>query len=301
MRKRLCQVGCILLLIGAVVVARDTRPSANDEAARAAAVRLWKSLTEDQKKLALCDFNDKDRYSEVFPETKRKGIPYSMLTAEQRAMTEEVVRGMCSEYGATRCLEVAKQTKDAGRYLTYYGEPEPGKPFAWRIAMHHLTLIYAEFGTDKSNEFGPVLLGGNPVKDLWDPEEKILLELRASLSEDEVKKVVKTGGKASGAPIDDREGVKIGELSEKPKALAKKLLDQRLAVFSADRRKVLEKMIAAEGGVEALRIGLWGDAGKGQMDGGNYCWKIGGATVLVDWQTAGKNHIHMTVRGRGKS
>jgi hypothetical protein len=207
---------------------------------------------------------------------------------------------MCSDYGAQRCLEVAKQTKDAGRYLTFYGEPQPGKPFAWRIAMHHLTLIYAEFGTDKANEFGPVLLGGNPVKDLWDAEEKILLELRASLSEDEAKKLVHKGGAASGTAI-GKSGVTIAELSDKPKALAKKLLAQRLAVFSPDRRKVLEKLIENDGGVEGLRIALWGDASKGQLDGGNYHWKIGGATVLVDWQTVGKNHIHMTVRGRGKA
>jgi hypothetical protein len=72
-------------------------------------------------------------------------------------------------------------------------------------------------------------------------------------------------------------------------------------VFSADRRKVLEKMIEAEGGVEALRVAVWGDASKGQLDGGNYSWKIGGEKVLADWQFAGKNHIHMTVRGRGKT
>ena len=298
--KRLCQFGSVILLVGAVVVARDAKPVTNDEAARVAAVQLWKSLNDDQKRLALKDFGDKDRSAEIFPAVERKGLPYKMLTAEQKAMIEDVVRGMCSEYGASRCLEVAKQTGDDRRYLNFFGAPEPGKPFAWRVAMHHLTLIYAEFGTDKTNEFGPVLLGGNPVKDLWDAEEKILLELRASLSEDEAKKVAGKGGAGSGAAI-GTSGVKIGELSDKPKALAKKLLEQRLAVFSADRRKVLDRMIEAEGGVEALHLAIWGDASKGQLQGGNYSWKIGGATVLADWQFAGKNHIHMTLRGRGKS
>ena len=298
--KRLGQFGCVLLLVGAVVLARESKPAASDDAARAAAIKLFNSLTADQKKLAAKDFDDKDRFTEVFPAVERKGLPYKMLTAEQKALIEDVVRGMCSEYGAARCLEVAKQTGDDRRYLNFYGTPAPGQPFAWRVAMHHLTLIYAEFGTGKTNEFGPVLLGGNPVKDLWDAEEKILLDLRASLSEDEAKKVVGKGGAGSGAAIGTN-GVKIGELSEKPKALAKKLLEQRLAVFSADRRKVLDKMIEAEGGVEALRIALWGDASKGQLQGGNYSWKIGGTTVIADWQFAGKNHIHMTVRGRAKS
>jgi hypothetical protein len=45
---------------------------------------------------------------------------------------------------------------------------------------------------------------------------------------------------------------------------------------------------------------VWGDAGKSQRDGGKYNWKIGGPTVLIDWQTQDKNHIHMTVRGKAK-
>jgi hypothetical protein len=297
--KRLCQLGCVLVLATTVAVSRDTKSMANDEAARAAAIKLFKSLTDDQKKLAVLAFEDKERFKEDFPAVERKGITYKMLTPEQKAMIEDVVRSMCSEYGAQRCLEVAKQTGDDRRYLTFFGTPEPGKPFAWRIGMHHLTLIYAEFGTDKANEFGPVLLGGNPVKDLWSEEEKIALAFRAALSDDEVKKVAGKGNSGSGVAI-GTSGVKIGELSDKPKALAKKLMEQRLAVFSADRRKVLESQIEKDGGAESLRIALWGDATKGQLDGGTYHWKIGGERVLLDWQTVGKNHIHMTVRARGK-
>ena len=58
---------------------------------------------------------------------------------------------MTSEYGAKRCLEVAKQTSEKGRYVNFFGEPSADKPFAWRFAGHHLTLIHAEFGKDKAN------------------------------------------------------------------------------------------------------------------------------------------------------
>jgi hypothetical protein len=95
--------------------------------------------------------------------------------------------------------------------------------------------------------------------------------------------------------------MKIGDLSEKPRTLARKLLEQRLAVFSADRRKVLGGLIQRDGGVDGLRIAYWGDASKSHFDGGKYNWKIGGAIVVCDWQTQGKNHIHMTVRGRAKA
>ena len=298
--KTLLWFGCVAVLGGAVLLGKAERAATPDEAARAAAVKLFQSLTDEQKKLAVKEFDDKERYVEQFPPVQRPGLPYSKLSAEQKTMIDDIVRAVCSEYGAARLLEVAKQTPDGARYLNFFGTPAADGRFAWRIAMHHLTLIYTEFGKDKAGEFGPILLGGNPVKTLWDEEEKVLLELNASLSPEDVKAIKGKGSSTSGAAI-DLSAVKISGLSEKPRLLAKKLIEQRLAVFSPDRRKVLDELIEKEGGVDALRIAIWGDASKSQKEGGNYHWKIGGAAVICDWQTAGKDHIHMTVRGKAKS
>jgi hypothetical protein len=298
--KRFLPIGCVLLLGAlAVLAGRAEKAASSDDAARAAAIKLFKSLTDDQKRLALKPVEDKERYVEQFPPVKRPGLPFTKLTAEQKAMVDDVVRAMTSEYGATRCLEVAKQTGPDGRYLNFFGEPDPGQPFAWRIAQHHLTLIYAEFGTDRVNEFGPILLGGNPVKTLWDDEEKIALDLFAALSADEARALKSKGGGGSGAAIGNA-GMRIGDLGEKARPQARRLLAQRLAVFSPDRRKVLEALIERDGGVENLRIALWGDASKSQHQGGTYSWKIGSPSILCDWQTVGREHIHMTVRGRAK-
>jgi len=283
-----------------VLVGQAQKAPAPDEAARAAILKLFASLTDEQKKAALRELDDKDRYKEDFPGVQRPGVPFSKMTAEQKAMVADVVKTICSDYGATRCLEVAKQDGDGQRYVTFFGTPTADGRFAWRFAQHHLTLIYAEFGKDKANEFGPILLGGNPVKTLWDEEEKILLELNAALSPDDAKAIKGKGSATSGALI-DAQAVKIADLSEKPRALARKLLEKRLEVFSTDRRKVLDEMIQKEGGIESLRIAIWGDASKSQKDGGSYHWKIGGTAVVCDWQTMGKDHIHMTVRGRAKA
>jgi hypothetical protein len=298
--KSLLSITCLGLLSVAVLIGQAQKAASPDDAARAAAIKLFQSLSDEQKKLAVKEFDDKERYKEEFPAVTRPGLPYAKLSAEQKTMIEDVVKAMTSDYGASRCLEVAKQTPDGARYLNFFGTPSPDGKFAWRIAMHHLTLIYAEFGKDKANEFGPVLLGGNPVKTLWDDEEKLLLELHAALSPDDATAIKAKGSSASGAAI-DATAMKIGSLSEKPKTLARKLLEQRLSVFSADRRKILEDLIQKEGGVDGLRIAVWGDASKSQKEGGNYHWKIGGGPVLCDWQTVGKDHIHMTVRGRAKS
>jgi hypothetical protein len=281
-------------------LARSDRPPSADEAAHLAVKKLFASLTDEQKKLAVKPFDDKERYVEAFPAVTRPGLPFEKMTAEQKALAEDVVRAMTSSYGAERCLQVATQTPAGQRYINFFGDPEKDARFAWRMAQHHLTLIYAEFGADPANEFGPILLGGNPVNALWDPEEKLLLELHAALAADESKAIQGKGNGSSGALV-GTSGIRIGDLKEKAQALARKLLEQRLAVFSADRQKELLRLIERDGGIENLRIALWGDAAKSHRDGGNYSWKIGGAAVLCDWQTVGKNHIHMTVRGKAKT
>jgi hypothetical protein len=291
----------LILVSGAVLMGRAGGDTAPDEAARAAAVKLFQSLDAEQKKLAVKEFNDKERYVEQFPEVKRPGLPFAKLTAEQKTMVAEVVKAMTSPYGAERCLEVAKQTSENGRYINFFGEPGTDKPFAWRIAGHHLTLLYVEFGKEKADEFGPILLGGNPVKTLWDDEEKAAIAFYAALSPEELKQVQagKGANSGSGSPI-GKAGVRIGDLGEKSAALARKLLDKRLDVLSADRKKKMEALIAQTGGIENLRIAVWNEITKSHRDGGNYHWRIGSDAVICDWQTVGSNHIHMTLRGRPK-
>ncbi|MBI1831819.1 MAG: DUF3500 domain-containing protein [Planctomycetes bacterium] len=299
--KKTIAIFASLFLVGvAVYLGRAVPPQTSDEVARAAAMKLYQSLTDDQKKLALKAFSDKDRYTEQFPEVQRPGLPYSKLTAEQKTLVDGVIDAMCSGYGAKRCKDVAKQSSDKGRFINFFGEPSADKPFAWRYASHHLTLIHAEFGKDKAEEFGPILLGGNPVKDLWAEEEKLALELYGSLSEAETKSIQAKGINAGSGGAIGKAGIKIADLNEKSRNLARKLLAKRLEVFAADRRKAAEAIIERDGGVDSLRVAFWNKADKSHLDGGNYHWRIGNDTFVADWQTAGKNHIHMTVRGRAK-
>ncbi len=300
--KHFILLGVSVLLIGAAVyVSRANRPAAPDDDARAAAIKLFQSLSDEQKKTALREAKDKDRYTEAFPAVKRPGIAFSTLKAEQRTMINDVIKAMCSEYGAQRCLEIAKEGGE--RYLTFFGEPSAKTPFAWRVGMHHLTLVYAEFGQEKANEFGPILLGGNPAKTMWEGEEKIALALYAALTPEEATNLAaKTKGASSGSGAAlGKSGVRIGDLNEKARKLAGDLMKKRLDVFSTDRRQVMESLIKRDGGVDNLRLAVWGAITKSHLEGGSYHWRIGSGTIVCDWQTAGKNHIHMTLRGRAKA
>jgi hypothetical protein len=293
--KRLLSLAAVVLLIGGALVLGQNK-KAPDAEARAVVIKLFDSLTEDQKKIAVKELDDKERSNERFTPGPRPGLSVDKLTADQKSLLDEVIKTVCSEYGAERCQAVVKQDGEGDRFLTFYGTPKADGKFAWRMAKHHLTLVYAEYGGDKTEEFGPVLLGGNPTKTLWDDEEKIALELWSTLSDAEKTAIKGKGNSTSGQMLAADSGIKIGDLAEKPRGLAKKLLAQRLAVFNADRQKVLEDLIRRDGGVDGLRIAIWGDASKSQHDGGNYHWKIGSAAFLSDWQTAGKEHLHMTIK-----
>lgn len=227
--KRFCLVGLSLTLIGtAAFIAKPLSAEASDDAVRAHVIKLFQSLTEEQKKIAVLDVADKERYKEVFPASKRPGIPYTQLKPEQKALIVDVVKAMTSEYGAQRCLEVTKETPEGSRYLTFFGEPSTTKAFAWRIGMHHLTLLFAEFGSDRASEFGPILLGGNPAKTLWEAEEKIAIELYASLKPEELKKIqdsTKGASPGSGSAM-GKAGVRLSDLNEtSPQARLRSFLE----------------------------------------------------------------------------
>ena len=287
--KRILALGSVVILFGAAYLVN--LPATPIPPGEAAAVKLFKSLTAEQKKKALLAYDAKEKYKEAFPAVTRPGLPFTELTEEQKQLVNEAISAVTSEYGAERILKLAKQTNASKRYLNFFGDPTKDKQFAWRMAQHHLTLIHAEFGKGKANEFGPILLGGNPAKTLWDEEDDLFRKLYASLSDEEKTTV---GKNAKG-----KKGIVIGNLSPKAKMLAHELLKKRAAVFADNYRQVLENQIKNNGGIDGLQLWVKGkDMSKSHHQGGRYDWAISGKTFLCNWQTRGNEHIHMTLRAK---
>ncbi len=287
--RRLLQGACVALVLCLVVVFSQTGRTA-DTPAEKAALKLFNSLTDEQKKAALLPFNAPERYKEQFPAVKRKGLPLSDLKKEQIALLNEAIKAMTSEYGSERLMQLAKQTPAKRRYLTFYGDPGKGK-FAWRLAQHHLTLVYVEFGKKTPDEFGPILLGGNPVRDMWDQEDQLFLKLYASLSKEELKQAKIMNRKTK--------GLQVGKMNEKARELAHALLKKRTEVFAPFYRKNFEIQLKKEGGIDKLYFGVRAkDATKSHHKGGRYYWQYAGERVLCNWQTQGNQHIHTTLKAR---
>ncbi len=297
--KRCLQALSLAAVCGLVWMSQSTGGAGTKDPSRSAALKLFESLDEEQKKQAVLPYDSKDKYVEIFPAQKRPGLAWSALKPEQKKLADAVIEAMTSKYGADICLQVAKQTGEPLRFVTFYGEPGMEKAFAWRVATHHLTLVYVEFGKEKGSEFGPILLGGNPVKDLWDAEDKIAVELYAALTPEEAKSVQAKGNNGSGAPI-GKNGLRIGDLNEKAREQARKLMQKRLDVFADDRRALMDDILKQEGGLDNLRLAVWGDMGKSFKDS-RYSWRIGNERVTCDWQTIDKNHLHLCVKAKGKA
>jgi hypothetical protein len=280
--KTLIRLGSVAAVMAVTLL--FTR-SAQTAPAEDAALKLWNSLDADQKKQALLPFEHKERYKEDFPAVPRAGLPFTKLSKEQKELVIEAVAAMTTKYGADRIARLAKQTPDPQRYLSFYGTPEKGKPFAWRMAQHHLTLVYVEFGGAAAGEFGPVLLGGNPVGDMWDEEDQLFRDLHGALSQEEVKQADK--------------GIQVGDMSAKPRELARKLLAKRLEVFNPDYRGNFDAQLKNEGGVQNLRLIIKAaNASKSHHKGGRYNWSFAGKQVFCDWQTIDNEHIHLTLRAK---
>jgi hypothetical protein len=278
--KRIIVIGMVCILLGGAL-ALSQRTSTPDEVGRETAAKLFRSLSEPQKKQAARDWSDKERGVIRFA-TEATGAPISFMTKEQKEMVDQLFRSLLSDFGLKRCLEMGGM----GR-VTFYGKPGDGERFAVRIDKNnHLTLVYTEFGREKGGDFGPIALGAKGAGEatIWVEEDKLALELAAALTPEDDQRIKK--------------GLPIGALSDKACLQARKLLEQRLAIFAPPGRKTLDDSIRHDGGVDKLNIYLAGDASKSIDAGGTYHWAISSPSFRCDWQFHGKHHPHMTLKAK---
>lgn len=300
------------LSVGAYAEDKPATPAAGSTPAPAAAPattnavslqtmaeELYASLTPEQKPRATLPFDSPEKDSEVFPGGVRPGIPLSDLAEPQRAKAIAMLTAFTSDYGKKKIEEVSQQDnpKGLGRYyLVFFGEPGPGKTYAWRLAEHHLTIVHMEVEKGEPKSFGPILLGANPPT-LWNDEEDKMMALFAALSPEEKEKCVMKGKAISSEPMKDV-GMKVSELSDAAKAKARDILENRLSFFSPQIRSRIETILKQEGGIDTLRVAFWGNATKRCADGGRWDFKLGnGQSFLCDYENT-RGHIHMSMKGK---
>jgi len=267
------------------------------------AIKLFDSLSAEQKQQALLPYDSPEKKSEVFPGGKRPGVQIKTLSDDQQKLAMELLTAFTSDAGRKTALEITRQKPDnpadspgfGQYYLCYFGEPGAGKTYAWRIAEHHLTLVQVEVEKGEPTTFGPVLLGANPPT-LFDDEEDKMIALYNAMTPQERAKCENAGkGVSSFPPPPHGKSIRAGDLSPSAKEAAKAILDGRLAFFSDPIRDRVKGFLEAAGGFEALQVSFYGEATKRCRDGGKWDFKMASKDFLCDYENT-RGHIHLSVK-----
>lgn len=264
---------------------------------RADAVAFVQELDEAQRAACMRAEDRTARWKMQYTGGPREGLAISNVTAAARGRLEGLLRALLSDAGWRQAQAVALQDGPAGLgkyYVAFFGDPRAGD-FALRVSEHHLTLVYLELKGGEVAEFGPILLGSDPPV-LWQDEEQALLDLWKALGEAGPKHL-QPGRAIASEPIktDGRAGLRVGDLDAQARAALNRVWAGRLAFFSEPVRARVERLVAARGGLESLRMSYHNDEAASRCrEGGRWDWKLAGEGVLLDFETSRK-HIHMSL------
>jgi hypothetical protein len=288
----LCVLICVFI---ARTVAQPTQQST--------AQKLFASLSDEQKKLALVPFDAPERTKQKYEGGPRPGVQIKELSPEQQKLAEELVTQFTSAYGKQKAIAIADQpsnTKDPttgfGRYyLCFFGDPTKEKNYAWRVAEHHLTIVHVEVENGKPTTFGPILLGANPPN-LWDAEEEKMIALYAAMNPGEREKSA-NGGKSNSSefPKPNVKSIKLAELNPTARRIADELIDLRLSFFAEPIQQQIRALLDQSGGADALKLVFYGAAEKKCRDGGRWDFKMFNDSFLCDYENT-RAHIHLSLK-----
>ncbi len=282
-------------LLGRLAQAAPTAKST----AETAVVRFYNSLSEDQKSAIVFPFDHelRKKISANWHITKPE-IDDDFYTKEQRAIIDEIIRGVTTEDGYQRII---RQTQDdaggiGGYSVAVFGTPGSGK-FEWELTGRHLTLRADGDSVDKAAFGGPVIYGHGveqPSKNLFHYQTTQANEVFKALDS-------KQAGKAliQNAPKEDAvalqgaagafPGISVGELSADQKQLVEKTLKVILAPYRKEDVDEVFEILKAGGGVEKLHMAFY-QQGDLLEDREWDIWRVEGPSFV--WHFRGAPHVH---------
>jgi hypothetical protein len=316
-----------LSMAAVAYVSQRTEATATKMAA--AAQKFVDSLTPEQKKQALYDFDSKERTRWFFTPQQdknkratRKGLPLQDMTAEQKKLALALVEAGTSQSGnvqATTIMSleaILKELEKKGAmvrdpewyFFTVFGTPGKSGKWGWRVEGHHLSINY----TLENNEVvsaTPTFFGANPATIKSGPKkgdrtlaeaEDYAFELFKSLDKDQSDVALQKKG--FGEPKEQSVsfgnpppvGLPATKMTDKQKAVLMKLVRSyanRLPVEVAD----VELKQVMDAGVDKIYFGYSGGTEPGEM----HTYRVQGPTFVIEFlneqkDSAGNaaNHIH---------
>lgn len=320
-------------LAAVALISKDEAPASTQMAD--AADKFLASLTEEQRKKAMFDFDDAHRVGWFFTpqqdnKTKmatRKGLRFEELTAEQKKLALDLLRAGTSKTGYNQAItimsleNILKNTEKKGAmirnpewyFISIFGKPSKTGKWGWRFEGHHLSV---NFTIDRGEiaSMTPYMFGANPAEVKDGPKkglralpeiEDLARDLYKSLSDDQKKvatvaldKLPEVAENTKAATPGDPLGIVASTLTEAQQATLMKLL-------KAYTDRMPESVGNAEynsvkqAGLGKVYFSFAGDPTPGK----GYKYRVHGPSFLVEFlnvQADGSgnpaNHIHSVWR-----
>jgi hypothetical protein len=322
---------CLCGLATVAMIGREERTSADQMSE--AADQFLASLTEDQRKKAVFEFDDPHRTGWFFTPQQdkdknftRKGVRLEELNDEQKKKALALLKTGTSAKGyeqATTIMSLEEILHDVEKkgtmvrnpgwyFVSVFGKPSKTGKWGWRIEGHHLSV---NFTLDRGQVESPTpfLFGANPA-DVKDgprkglrtlPEvEDYARELIKSLDDDQKKLAMRdkpypeVAENTPAAKIGDPTGIPATKLNDKQRETLVKLMEAYTNRMPGSVGET-EMKAAREAGIEKVYFGYSGSTEPGK----GYTYQIQGPTFVAQFlnmQADGSgnpaNHIHSVWR-----
>lgn len=262
-------------------------------------VRLFQSLTDDQKKTLVFPFEHglRKKISANWHITKPL-IREDFFTKDQRSLIIDIVRHVTSPDGFER---IQKQTQDDNGGLDEYsvalfGTPGSG-PFEFELTGRHLTLRADGDSVDKAAFGGPIVYGHgepDPKQNLFHYQTKQVNEVFRALDPKQAeaallpKEPKETAVELQG-PGKKYPGIAYTALSADQKTLVEQTLKVLLAPYRTEDVDEVFAILKATGGFDPLHLAFYQE-GDLQNDRIWDVWRVEGPSLV--WHFRGAPHVH---------
>lgn len=297
----------------------------------AAAEALLKELSDEQRKKTLFPIDDVEwRKWDNVHFTKRQGVGFDEMTAEQRELALGLLKASLSAKGLKLSQDIMKLNhtlaelgdnfEEYGQWLywiTIMGEPSETKPWGWQIDGHHLCVNYFVLGDQVV--MSPVFVGSEPVtavggkfkgtvilQDEQNGGLKFMQSLNATQQSKATLSKVKAGANALAEAYKDNvnldfAGLKASQLEASQKKQLLELVKLYVGNMRQGHAKV--KMEEVEKHLDETWFAWVGDV----KDDSVFYYRVHSPVILIEFdhqrriaplrtREASREHIHAVVR-----
>ncbi|MFN4919511.1 MAG: DUF3500 domain-containing protein [Planctomyces sp.] len=273
-------------------------------AAETAVTELYRTLTDDQKKVLCLPFDHEKRHriSANWHVTEPTLGQQNFFTSMQRELTTRIVRGLCSEEGYARLTR--QMDEDAGGLhefsVAFFGVPgDEAQPFEFMLTGRHLTLRADGNTVDRAAFGGPIIYGHDQVdpvasKNIYYYQTQQTDAVFRSLTADQAAKALVAQAPAETAvqlqgDAGKFAGIQVGELSAEQKQQVEQALKVLLAPYRTEDVSEVMDIVKSSGGMDQLHMAFYS---QGDLSGDKTwdIWRVEGPSFV--WHYRGAPHVH---------